>query len=56
MTGFVDGERAVDVIRLDFTTIFNMVSHEILIRKLKKCSLDTYIGRYITDCILRLKE
>jgi len=40
MTGWVDEERAVDVVYLDFSKAFGTVSHNILVGKLRKCGLD----------------
>ncbi|PKU41714.1 rna-directed dna polymerase from mobile element jockey- hypothetical protein [Limosa lapponica baueri] len=40
ITGWLDEGRAADVIYLDFSKAFDTVSHNILIRKLRKCGLD----------------
>ena len=40
ITSWVDAERAVDVIYLDFIKAFDTVSHNIQIRKLRKCGID----------------
>ncbi|PKU35041.1 reverse hypothetical protein [Limosa lapponica baueri] len=40
ITRWLDEERAADVIYLDFSKAFETVSHNILIRKLRKCGLD----------------
>lgn len=37
---WVDGDRAVDVVYLDFRKAFDTESHNILIGKLRKCGLD----------------
>ncbi|GAB0204475.1 mitochondrial enolase superfamily member 1 [Grus japonensis] len=39
-TGWLDEERAVDVVYLGFSKAFDTVSHNILIGKLRKCGLD----------------
>jgi len=44
--GFVDEGRAVDVICLDFCKAFDMVSHNILLGKLRKCGLDEWTVRW----------
>ncbi|GAB0208804.1 mitochondrial enolase superfamily member 1 [Grus japonensis] len=46
MTGWTDEGRAVDVIYLDFSKAFDTVSHNILIRKLRKCGLDEWTVRW----------
>ncbi|PKU46082.1 rna-directed dna polymerase from mobile element jockey- hypothetical protein [Limosa lapponica baueri] len=40
ITGWLDEGRAADVMSLDFNQAFDTVSHNILIRKLRKCGLD----------------
>ncbi|PKU37976.1 rna-directed dna polymerase from mobile element jockey- hypothetical protein [Limosa lapponica baueri] len=42
ITGWVDEERAVDVVCLDFSKTFDTVSHNILMGKLRKCGLDEW--------------
>ena len=42
MTRLVDKGRAVDVVYLDFSKAFNMVSHSALLSKLAACGLDRY--------------
>ncbi|CAM4502351.1 unnamed protein product [Lepidochelys kempii] len=52
ITGFVDERKAVDVF-LDFSKAFDMVSHSILVSKLKKYGLDEWTIRRIEswlDC------
>ncbi|GAB0181731.1 mitochondrial enolase superfamily member 1 [Grus japonensis] len=49
MTGWVDEERAVDVVYLDFSKAFNTVSHKILTGKLRKCELDEWTVRWIEN-------
>ncbi|CAM4639166.1 unnamed protein product [Lepidochelys kempii] len=52
-TGSVDEGKAVDVLFLDFSKAFDMVSHSILASKLKKYGLDEWTIRWIEswlDC------
>jgi len=49
MTGWVDEGRAVDVVYLDFSKVFNTVSHNILIGKLRKRGLDEWSVRWIEN-------
>jgi len=49
MTGWVDEGRAVDVVYLDFSKVFDMVSHNILLGKLRKCGLDEWSVRWIEN-------
>jgi len=49
VTGWVDEERAVDVVYLDFSKAFDTVSHNILIGKLRKCGLDEWSVRWIEN-------
>ncbi|GAB0182344.1 mitochondrial enolase superfamily member 1 [Grus japonensis] len=46
MTGWVDEGRAADVVYLDFSKAFDIVSHNILIGKLRKCGLDEWTVRW----------
>ncbi|CAM5168600.1 unnamed protein product [Natator depressus] len=53
ITGSVDEGKAVDVLFLDFSKAFDMVSHSILASKLKKYGLDEWTIRWIgswLDC------
>ncbi|CAM5149486.1 unnamed protein product [Natator depressus] len=53
ITGSVDEGKAVDVLFLDFSKAFDMVSHSILASKLKKYGLDEWTRRWIEswlDC------
>ncbi|CAM5163348.1 unnamed protein product, partial [Natator depressus] len=47
ITGSVDEGKAEDVLFLDFSKAFDMVSHSILASKLKKCGLDEWTIRWI---------
>jgi len=46
MTSWVDEERAVDVVYLDFSKAFEPVSHNNLVGKLRKCGLDEWSVRW----------
>ncbi|CAM4582985.1 unnamed protein product [Lepidochelys kempii] len=53
ITGSVDEGKAVDVLFLDFSKVFDTVSHSILASKLKKYGLDEWTIRWIEswlDC------
>ncbi|CAM5108706.1 unnamed protein product [Eretmochelys imbricata] len=53
VTGSVDEGKAVDILFLDFSKAFDMVSHSILASKLKKYGLDEWTIRWIEiwlDC------
>jgi len=50
MTGWVDEGREVDVVYLDFSKAFDMVSHNILLGKLRKYGLDEWTVRWIENC------
>ena len=49
MTGWVDEGRAVDVVYLDFSKAFEVVSHDILLGKLRKYGLDEWSVRWIEN-------
>jgi len=49
MTGWVDEGTAVDVVYLDFSKTFDIVSHNILLGKLRKCGLDEWSVRWIEN-------
>jgi len=49
VTGWVGEGRAVDVVCLDFSKAFDTVSHNILLRKLRKCGLDEWSVRWIEN-------
>jgi len=49
MTGWVDEGRAVDVVYLDFSKAFDTVSHNILLKKLRKYGLDEWSVRWIEN-------
>jgi len=46
VTGWVDEGRAVDVVYLDFSKAFDIVSYNILIGKLKKCGTEEWTMRW----------
>ena len=43
ITSWVDGERAVDVLYLDFSKVFDTVSHSTLVMKLRKSRTDEWM-------------
>jgi len=49
MTGWVDEERAVDVVYLDFSKAFDTVSHNILLGKLRKLGLGEWLVWWIEN-------
>ena len=49
MTGWVDEGRAGDVVYLDFSKVFDTVSHDILLGKLRKCGLDEWSVKWIEN-------
>jgi len=49
MTGWVDEGRAVDVVYLDFSKAFDMVSYYIFLGNLRKCGLDEWLVRWIEN-------
>ncbi|CAM4409078.1 unnamed protein product, partial [Caretta caretta] len=53
ITGSVDEGKAVDVLFLDFSKAFGMVSHSILASKLKKYGLDEWTIRWIESWLDR---
>ncbi|CAM5105001.1 unnamed protein product [Natator depressus] len=53
ITGSVDEGKAVAVLFLDFSKAFDMVSHSILARKLKKYGLDEWTFRWIESWLDR---
>ncbi|GAB0207532.1 mitochondrial enolase superfamily member 1 [Grus japonensis] len=48
-TGWVDEGRAMDVVYLDFSKAFDIVSLKILIGKLRKCGLDEWTVRWVEN-------
>jgi len=49
MTSWVDGGTAVDVVCLDFSKVFDTVSHNILLGKLRKCGLVEWSVKWIEN-------
>ena len=49
VTGWVDGERAVDAVYLDFSKAFDNGSHNILITKLRKCGINEWTVRWVEN-------
>jgi len=49
MSGWVDEGRRVDVVYLDFSKAFDIVSHNILLGKLRKCGLDEWSVKWIEN-------
>jgi len=49
MTSWVDEGRAVHVVYLDFSKVFHIVSHNILVGKLRKCGLDEWMVTWIEN-------
>ncbi|PKU49487.1 rna-directed dna polymerase from mobile element jockey-like [Limosa lapponica baueri] len=49
MTGWLDEDRAVDVVYLEFSKAFDTVSHNVLIGKLRNCGLDERTVRWIEN-------
>jgi len=49
VTVWVDEGRAVDVVYLDFSKASDMVSHNILLGKLRKCGLDEWSVKWIEN-------
>ena len=45
ITGWVDGEKA-DVVQPDFSKAFDTVSHNSLVKKLRKCGVDEWTVRW----------
>ena len=48
-TCWLDEGRAVDVVYLDFSKAFDIVSHDILLGKLRKCGLDEWSLKWIEN-------
>jgi len=49
MTGWVDEGRNVDVVYLDFSKAFDIVFHNILLGKLRKCGMDVWSVTWIEN-------
>ncbi|KAJ7407617.1 RNA-directed DNA polymerase from mobile element jockey-like protein [Pitangus sulphuratus] len=47
----MEEERAVDIVYLSLSKIFDIVSHNILIGKLRKCELNEWTVRWIENCL-----
>ena len=49
MTSWVDEGRAMEVVYINFSKVFDTVSHNCLIGKLRKCGLDEWSVRWIEN-------
>ncbi|GAB0205230.1 mitochondrial enolase superfamily member 1 [Grus japonensis] len=49
MTGWVDEGKAVDVVYLDVSKVFDTISHNIVISKLRKCRLDERMVKWVEN-------
>ena len=49
VTGWVGGGRAVDVVYLDLNKVFDIVSHDILVTKLRKCGIDECTVKWVEN-------
>jgi len=49
MTSWVDEGRAVNIVYLDFSKIFDAVSHNILAGKLRKCGIEAWTVRWVEN-------
>jgi len=49
VTGWIDEGRAGDFVCLDFSKVFDIVSHNVLIGKLRKWGLDEWSVRWIEN-------
>ena len=49
MTSWLDEGRAVDVVYLEISKVFYIISHNILLRKLRKCGLDERTVRWVEN-------
>jgi len=49
ITGWVDEGRALDVVYTDFNKVFDTISHDILVMKLRKCGTNEWTVRWIEN-------
>ena len=52
IAGWVDGERAVDVVYCDISKAFDTISHKILVMKLRKCGIDEWTMSWIENWLI----
>jgi len=49
IAGWIDDGKAVDMVYLDFSKAFDIISHSILTAKLRKCGLDDWVVRWTVN-------
>ena len=52
ITGWVDAGRTMDVVYLDFSKVFDTVSHNTFGRKLRKCGINEWMVRWIENWLI----